>query len=177
MLIVIHAGVFFQFCDLATVVTIHKRKQPNLATGLKEDGRHFLQSCYVLATSKNPVSKYCDFHVFFLRMWWSERHLKRILWQHPKKSVSNILHNLFWIVMWCPKCDASHWSIQHFVMFLVNLFREWKINITIFDANPLYIMVVNINPIVSISLKWTRVKIEWWNWGGKVGCDKFVKTV
>jgi hypothetical protein len=39
----------------------------------EDSARHFLESSYVLATSKNPVSKYGDFHFFCswasLRMW------------------------------------------------------------------------------------------------------------
>jgi hypothetical protein len=30
-----HGGFFLQFCDVVAVATIHKRKEPNLATGQK----------------------------------------------------------------------------------------------------------------------------------------------
>jgi hypothetical protein len=43
---------------------------------VRDDSTHFVESCYVLATPKDPVSKYGDFHVFLLRMWWTKRHLK-----------------------------------------------------------------------------------------------------
>jgi hypothetical protein len=44
-------------------------------------------------------------------------------------------------------------------MFLTS-FREQKINITIFDANPSYIIVINIFPVLSIShcINLTRVE-------------------
>jgi len=72
----------FNFCDVAI---------PNITRGKiqiwlqvrerSQDSRHFLKSCYVLATSKNPMSKYGDFHVFLFRMWRTKRHLKEILQQ------------------------------------------------------------------------------------------------
>jgi hypothetical protein len=36
---------------------------------VREDSRHFLESCHVLVTSKYPVSKCGGFHVSLLRMW------------------------------------------------------------------------------------------------------------
>ncbi len=71
-------GFFFlNFCHIATVATIYKRKEPfQFGYQVRKDSRHFLEYCYILATSKNPVFKYGDFHVFLLRMWWT---LKRNL--------------------------------------------------------------------------------------------------
>jgi hypothetical protein len=63
MHVILHSGFFFpQFCDVfVAVAIIHKRKEPNLATGQieEEESKHFLQSCYdVFATfKKNQVSR------------------------------------------------------------------------------------------------------------------------
>jgi len=60
----------------------------------------FVEFWYVfLATFKNPVSKYGDFHVFLLRMWGTKKHLKAILWQYYIKGVFTWMGNFgqfFW---------------------------------------------------------------------------------
>jgi hypothetical protein len=57
---------FPKWLNPATVAVIHTWE---IWLQVREDSRHFLESCYVLATSKNPASKYGDFHVFLLRTW------------------------------------------------------------------------------------------------------------
>jgi hypothetical protein len=65
--------IFFgQFCDLARVATIHKRKgkkEPNLITGQRGQSRHILESSLSFGNlqCKNPVSKYGEFHIFLLK--------------------------------------------------------------------------------------------------------------
>jgi hypothetical protein len=44
---------------------ISTRVKSQISLKVREDRRHFLESCYnVLLTSKNPVSKYRNFHIF-----------------------------------------------------------------------------------------------------------------
>ncbi len=71
---------FFQFCHVAHNSN-HRQEEFRAISWqqVREDSTHFVESCYVLATPKDPVSKYGDFHVFLLRMWWTKRHLKLIL--------------------------------------------------------------------------------------------------
>jgi hypothetical protein len=57
---------FPKWLNPATVAVIHTWE---IWLQVREDSRHFLESCYVLATSKNPASKYGDLHVFLLRTW------------------------------------------------------------------------------------------------------------
>jgi hypothetical protein len=61
------------------------RRKSQIWLQIKED---FLESCYVLATSKNSMSEYGNFHVFLLRMWQTKRHKKGILqpWEARKKK-------------------------------------------------------------------------------------------
>jgi hypothetical protein len=55
----------FGFCDVATVVTISTRGKSQIwLQVVQEDSRYFLESCYVLATSQNAVSKYGNFRFF-----------------------------------------------------------------------------------------------------------------
>jgi hypothetical protein len=62
---------FGQFCDdVPTTATITRGKS-QIWLQVREDSRHFGESCYVLATSNNSnnqMSKYGDIHVFLLRM-------------------------------------------------------------------------------------------------------------
>ncbi len=74
---ILNFNLFFQFCDeVAIVATIHKRKKSQIWLQVREGNRHFLESCYVLAISKNPVFKYGDSHVFLFGMWRTKRNLK-----------------------------------------------------------------------------------------------------
>lgn len=66
---------FFKFCDVAQWQPSTRGKN-QIWLQVREDSRHFLEFCYVLVTSKNPVSKYGNLYVFALRMWWTKRHLK-----------------------------------------------------------------------------------------------------
>ncbi len=58
------------------MASIHKRKKSQIWLQVREGNKHFLESCYVLAISKNPVFKYGDSHVFLFRMWRTKRNLK-----------------------------------------------------------------------------------------------------
>ncbi len=48
---------FFQFCDVATVATIHKRKESQIQLQVRADSRHLLELCYVLANLQEPSVK------------------------------------------------------------------------------------------------------------------------
>jgi hypothetical protein len=57
---------FPKWLNPATVAVINTRE---IWLQVREDSRHFLESCYLLASSKNPASKYGDLHVFLLGTW------------------------------------------------------------------------------------------------------------
>jgi hypothetical protein len=66
-------GLFFfgQFCDDVPRTATITRGKSQIWLQVREDSRHFGESCYVLATSNNSnnqVSKYGDIHAFLLRM-------------------------------------------------------------------------------------------------------------
>jgi hypothetical protein len=69
---------------------------------IREDSRHFLESCYALVTSKNPLStKYGDFHVFSPHDVVNKRASKRDLATVQKKGVLHkckILSKKTWLV-------------------------------------------------------------------------------
>jgi hypothetical protein len=48
---------FFQFCDVATVATIHKRTESQIQLQVREDGKYFLELCYVLDNLQEPSVK------------------------------------------------------------------------------------------------------------------------
>jgi hypothetical protein len=68
----------------------------------------FLESCYFLVKSKNPVSKYGDMHVFLLRMWRTKRHLKKSC----KCEIS--LHFFFF-------CGIVAYVLSYFMQFATSM--------------------------------------------------------
>lgn len=60
--------IFLQFCNVAShSVNPPTRGKNQIWLQVKEFSTHFLEFYYVLASSKNTVSKYGNFHVFVFR--------------------------------------------------------------------------------------------------------------